>query len=307
MKENRLFILILLLFLSINVFAIDTLADDSDGDGETENTEQKATVEKFRNILSFKFSLGYNFMLYEQNSLDYNLMTNRPLDLGIGLSLFSFSIGFTLTLPFYDRDYWKSQSFDISFNNFNKKNTSFSEGYFKYYRGFHDAIEGDIPLEIINAGLSRTFIFNKNHSLRSIYNLDGRQTVSNGSFLIGVGAFFSSIYSESEILSYYSKRQNTFYTGPSLGYSYIWILKDNFFLNVLSTFGANLIIHDWEASFGFQALPKFSFGYNSKTWSASIYINASYLYARLDEDMEYHIVTGNAGLTFIKRLFNRGP
>ena len=284
MKTKILFVFVLLLFFTVNISA------------------QESTVENFNNLLSFTFSLGYNYILYEQSSLDYSLWTNRPWDMGIGFGILNFSFDFSFSIPFlYDRSYKKSQSYDFNFNHYNS-NKSFSYGYIKYYSGFHNRIESDIDLRIFSMGISQTFILNKSHSIRSVYNLDKKQTESNGSFLIGAGAFFSSINSNSEVLNNYSKEQNTFYFGPVFGYSYIWVFESNLFINVLSTFGLNLVINNWKAAPGFQILPKFSVGYHGKTWSGNIYFNFSYLTTRFNTGLNYNIFFGDTGLSFIKRF-----
>jgi len=266
------------------------------------NAQEEPAVVKYNNLLTNKASLGYNFMFFEETSPTYSFQTNRPWDFGVGIGIKNISFGFTFSIPFlYDQNYEKSQSFDVSFNHYNK-HKNFSSGYIKYYNGFHSDADGDIDLRIFNIGISHEFVFNKNHSLRSVYNLDERQTISNGSFLFGGGLFFSSIRSDSSVLSNYSERQNTFYFGPNLGYSYTWVFQSNCFINALSTFGLNTLISNAGYSVGMQVLPRFSFGYHGKTWSANIFVNYSLLIGGYGTEFEYHLLSGNVGLSFIKRF-----
>jgi hypothetical protein len=263
---------------------------------------QEQTIIEFKNLITLKGSLDYNFLIFDQSSLDHGFLTNRPLDFGIGIGIFNFSIDFSFSIPFlYDQNYKKSQSFDFSVNRF-FKNTGFIYSFFKYYNGFNDRSDNNIDLKILDMGFTYEHILNKNHSIRSVYVLDCRQTVSNGSFLIGGGIFFSSIKSEYKELNNYSERQNAFYFGPNFGYSYTWIMQENFFFNILSTFGINCIRSNGEFTFGLQALPKLSLGYHSKTWSANIYSNFSYLLAQYKTENEYNLLSGNIGLSFIKRF-----
>jgi len=52
-------------------------------------------------------------------------------------------------------------------------------------------------------------------------------------------------------------------------------------------------------------LPRFSFGYHGKTWSANIFANYSLLIGGFQTEMEYNLLSGNISLAFIKRFFNR--
>lgn len=262
---------------------------------------QEPAVVKFNNILTLNVSMNYNYMVYEQSSLDHSLQSNRPWDFGVNIGFLNISLGFSFSVPFlYDQYHEKSQSYDISFNNYNDK--SFTSGYIRYYSGFNNGVDKNIDLKIFSMGISWAYVFNEDHSIRAVYNLDRKQTVSNGSFLIGGGLSFSSINSTSSLLSNYKKEQNTFYSGPNIGYSYTWILGGDFFINVLSTIGANYVLNNWKLSAGFQASPKFSVGYHSKYWSLSVYSNYSYIIAGFDTELEYNILSGNIGLSIIRRF-----
>ena len=296
-RNKKIHVLLLLFFIAVTIHA----REDNTGEPEEPAAPAGPPIVKLRNLLTFKTSLEYNFMAFEQTSQDYSFRTNRPWDVGIGLGIKNIFLGFSFSVPFlYDRNFDKSQSFDFSFDRYNKK--SFTSGFVKYYDGFNDRIEHDIDLRILNIGASHEWITNNMHSLRSAYALDTRQTVSNGSFLIGLGAFFSSIHSESSKLSNYAKRQNTFYFGPNFGFSYTWVMSDNFFINVLSTFGFNHIINDGKFSIGFQALPRFSIGYNRKWWSLNLYSNYTYLLDKYSREYEYNLLSGTIGLAYTFRF-----
>jgi len=268
-----------------------------------EQTTQEETVIEFKNIAQINTSLNYNWMAYEQSSAGHSLMTNRPWDLGIGFGFLNFSFGFTFSLPFLsDQNHEQSQSFDMTINQYLKN--SFVYAYIKYYSGFNDGADYNVDLTILNLALTWTRVFNKNHSLRSVYNLDRRQTVSNGSFLLGGGAYFTSIQADNQSphLDDYSERQNAFFIGPSAGFSYTFVFKSNCFLNIMSTFGFNLMVSSDGVSTGFQALPRFTFGYHGKRWSANIYSKGSYLLAGDIRDPEYNIFSGNIGTSFVLRI-----
>ena len=282
---------LLLMFISVTVHA------QEDNAGEKEKTK----IVKLKNLLTFKTSLEYNFMAFEQTSEDYSFRTNRPWDFGLGIGIKNIFLGFSVSVPFLkDRNYNESQSFDISFDRYTEK--GFTSAFVKYYDGFHDIVKNDIDLRILNIGASHEWIINREHSLRSVYTLDSRQTVSNGSFLAGLSAFFTSIHSEYSGLSNYAERHSYFYTGPTFGYSYTWVIKESYFFNVLSTFGLNFIFSGGGLSFGFQALPKFSLGYNSKWWSVNVYSDYRLLLDQYSKDYEHNLFSGTFGLAFIFRF-----
>jgi len=261
---------------------------------------EEAVIENFRNLLFVKFTSTYNFIVLEQIPQEQSYYTNRPVDVGFGIGVKNIFAGFSMSLPFgYDSSYEKSSSFDLNFNRYAKNN--YSNGFMKYYSGFNDGIEFSYELRIINLGYSKIFVFNDEHSIRSAYNLDQKQNISNGSFLLGGGMFFSSIKSDSSALVDYSDSLNAFYTGPIFGYSYTIVFSNNFFINMLAAAGLN-IINSGEFSYGIQALPKISAGYHSKKWSANIYSNCVYLINQHNEALDYNLFSGNIGLSYIRRL-----
>ena len=311
MNVKKLFVIFLLLFIPMMgnteeptddadepTSDIEEPADDTE---KSTGSDEEPPIIKFRNLLTFKSSLQYNFMIFEQSSKEYGFQTNRPWDFGIGLGIRNLFLGFSFSIPFlYDRHYQKSQSFDGTFNHYNSRNKHYSSGYFRYYSGFH-SVDNEVDLTILSMGISREYLFNRNHSIRSAYNLDGRQTVSNGSFLLGGGLFFTAIRSDSDSLSDYRK-QNVFSFGPNAGYSHTWLIADNFFINASPVLGLNCLVSDRNFSAGFQALPKFSFGYHGKTWSANIYSNFSLSLGGYNTESEYYLISGNIGISFLKRF-----
>lgn len=289
---NRIAVFLLLFFIPLYVYS--------------EDSEKEEAIENFNNLLSLKLTAIYNFMMFEQSSQKQSYYTNRPLDVGIELGIKNISAGFSTSVPFlYDRNYEKSRSYDFSFNRYAK--ISYSNAYFKYYSGFNDRSEYNFDLRIFNLGYSNIFTFNRDHSIRSAYILDQKQNVSNGSFLLGGGIFFTAIRSESDYLNEYSESVNAFYFGPIAGYSYTFVLPANFFINVLATAGINLVISGGEAFFGAQALPRVSLGYHGKKWSINAWGNFTYLLNSYNEILDYNLMTGNIGISFIRRFITIKP
>lgn len=281
MSMKRIAFFLFLVFLSMNA-----------------NT-QEAVISEFGNLFSFKLSANYNFLTYSQEKLDSIFDSNRPMDIGIGFGYKDFSLGFTVNIPFiYNESIEKSKSFDINMNYFFRDMAVFN-GYLKYYKGFYDDSNyNEVDLKIFTVGFSGNYVFNKDHSLRSAYNLDRKQLISNGSFLIGGGIFFSSVSFNNNISIPYKE----LHFGPNAGYSYTWILKSNFFINLVGVVGINGIKNEDFFSFGMHFLPKFSIGYHSKTWSINISSNISVLISNIGRDNEYILNSGTAGICFSKRI-----
>lgn len=280
MLLHRTALFLFLIFVSIN--------------GNAWETE----VSNFDNLFALKLSLNQNFLSYNQTRLDYNLDSNRPMDIGIGFSYKDFSLGFSVSVPFmYDKNYSKSKSFDINGDYF-FGNSFIFDGYIKYYNGFHDDSGYNVDLEIFTLGFSGEYIFNKNHSLRSVYNLDRKQPASNGSFLIGGGGFFVSANLNDGVLI--SGKELHF--GPNFGYSYTWIIKKDFFINLVAITGINGIKSEDVFYFGMHVLPKLSLGYHGKKWSINIFSNISLLISNIGGNNEYTLTSGKSGFSFSRRI-----
>jgi hypothetical protein len=280
MSMKKVTVFLFLIFISIN--------------GNT----QEAVVSEFGNLFSLKFSANFNVLIY-QEKINSDFISNRPMDIGIGFCYKDFSVGFTVNIPFiYDEDKKKSESFDVNINYFFRDVAIFN-GFIKDYKGFHDAFNNrESDMEIFSVGFSGNYIFNRDHSLRSVYNLDRKQLSSNGSFLIGGGIFYSSVNFNDTVSIIYKE----LHFGPNAGYSYTWVLKRDFFINIVGIVGINGIKNDENFSFGMQCLPKISIGYHGKTWSMNIFSNASVLLSNIRRHNEYLLNSGTGGIGFSKRI-----
>jgi len=286
-KLTVLFLLLLIVF--INIYAEETPEAD------------QPPIENYRNLLYLRVTTTYNFISFKQASEENMFFTNRPWDFGMGFGVKNIFAGFSFSIPVgYDKEFARSSSYDFNFNRFSKKN-NYSNAFLKYYKGFNNR-EDYVDLSLLKLGLTQTFILNKNHSLRSVYVLDRRQTVSNGSFLVGGGMYFSSIHSESILLQDYYVRLNTFYLGPNFGYSHTFVIADHFFINAYGVGGINLLISGWDFAYGLQAMIKLSFGYHSTKWSGNIYADYSYLINRMEKPTDNDSLSGKIGISYIRRF-----
>jgi hypothetical protein len=289
MKTKTLLAFVLLMFMSVTVYS------------------QEQGITKFEKA---KFSLGlttdYKYMLFDEMSEESYFYANKMLDLGLSIGLYGFKINFSYTLPIGYKETPNNNNFSMDLKIDRYGTYSYNYGYLKYNSDFILDDNPAFSMIILNAGLTHEFLFNKEHSLSSVYVLDRRQYVSNGSWVVGGGVFFSSIHSEDIVYEH----QYHLYLGPNAGYSYIWILNNNFFLHVLPVVGVNAIMSLGSGfsitdslSLGLQALPKVAFGYHGNNWSWNIYLHGSYLYAFPGSDKELHLLSGSIGTSFIWRFY----
>jgi hypothetical protein len=279
-------------------------------------TAQESAVIPFENVFTLETLLKYNFLQFRQNELaNDRITTNRPFDFGFGFGYKDLSLVFSIAIPnAYDTDIMKSSSLDWSLTYFSKQ-AVYVDGYFKYYNGFHTEKRGEfdeeVDLRIIMTGLCGEYIFNAGHSLRGVYRLDRRQAASNGSVLAGGGVFYSSIYPEYSKYSKYAKtrgvyilpaRQNIFYAGPNMGYSYIWVLNEHFFVNLLVVAGPVGALDGNGIDFGIQLLPRFSCGYHGNSWSINTSIDSDSLIYLQRKELENVVTAGTFNILFSKRL-----
>jgi hypothetical protein len=195
----------------------------------------------------------------------------------IGLGIRYKNISARLFLPLW----FDNNPFDIQLNSYYEK--VYYELFFRQYKKFYREEDdgGDkYPVsgfDVLSTGILAGWIQNnKRHSLSSVYNLDKKQTESNGSFLYSFGAFYTSIHSEDN--TNYSEKQYLVYFGPAAGYSYTWVFHRDIFCNVNLTSGLNMGINAASVHILFvpQITPKFAIGYHGKSWSVNFIGGCTY-------------------------------
>ena len=226
--------------------------------------ETEETVSLFDQKWAVSASSNNNMGIFSQYTDLY--ISNRPWEIGLGLRYKKLSA--QLAMPIASKKF----SVDFAFNFYFEK--TFYEAYFKYYDDLYVMnSDKNSGLDILSSGMMATYVFNyENHSLSSVINLDKKQSESSGSMLYGFGVFYTSIHSTTETMNHYTERQRLLYTGPSIGYSYIWVFENGLFLNVsflfLSNFGLNITMNEWLTIP--QIEPRVVFGNHKKRWSFNI-------------------------------------
>ena len=216
-------------------------------------------------------------------------------------TLFTFSFGTDKSKP-------RTQATNLQFNYFGDR--IFGDLFLKINDGFYyhnDSLDEYVPykLRVIEIGLDVNYLWNKEHSLRSVYSLDRRQWKHNGSFVWGFGVFYNGIVSRDSVLSFYEDYQGFLHAGPDIGYSHNWAWKNGFFMNLMIvgsvSLGMNMTRKEWMQFY--QVFPKFAAGYHSDTWSVNFPFFVSVLHLNEnDGEIDDTFMEASVGFMVTKRF-----
>jgi hypothetical protein len=261
-------IFICIFFLNI-MFITAIYAEDiiSENVITEDNITEEENITTFTENWTLSLFSNYNIGIFTQADTS-QYRTNKPWDIGFGIryKIFSFKTSFSMPVT--------NTSLDFDFDVTSYFDRAYFEAYFKYYQDFY-TISTNEPggLDTLSAGLMATFVQNyRNHSISSVIKLDKKQNISSGSLLYGLGLFLMSLDSASETINNRDGRQNLIYFGPGIGYSYIWVFENGFFLNasviLLTNAGINISTDKW--LFIPHLEPNFVLGYHQTKWSVNI-------------------------------------
>jgi hypothetical protein len=203
-----------------------------------ENTAPHENIAYFDEPFALAISGVYGITDFSQGEAAAYQAQN-PWALGFGLRYKQ--ISFNLALPlFYLFDDTQFKSFNIQINSYYA--ATYYETFLKNYQGFSPTNSDDtyVDLNLFSTGMSAGWIQNnKNHSLSAAYDLDSRQLSSSGSFLLGMGVFYTSIHGSDDGIKRYTDKQRFVYFGPIAGYSYTFVFSHNMFFNIKLPLGLN--------------------------------------------------------------------
>ncbi|PWK93666.1 uncharacterized protein DUF4421 [Hallerella porci] len=271
-----------------------------------------SVVTAFPEKFFIQFYAQYNYAAFSGESTDNkDLKTNLPVHIGFGGGYGPFSWTSMLSMSFgADEDLPITKAANLQFNYFSDRifgdaEIGVNDGFYKRER-FEEKDKAEAyQLMIIKGSLSINYIWNKDHSLRAVYNMDRRQWKSNGSFILGIGAYYHGIESKDSALSFYSEMQSFVHAGPSAGYSYNWIWDNGMFGNLLivgtTSVGKNVTRNEWMQFY--QIFPKGVLGYHSHTWSINFPLILSLLWIHEnDGKVGDFFLEASAGFTITKRF-----
>ena len=230
----------------------------------------------FDNNWTIDLSLNYHYLLFDQEDL-FGCRGNKPLDVGIGIRYKKIALGYDFELPFFSEYYApSSQSFDLNFDYIaeNYIATAFLIRYNSFFvkeNQFTDLFrDSEVNLDILQVGLTFRWALNsETYTLRGVYKLDRKQTISGGSPILGFGVYYHSIYSADDKLPGYDTKQHFIYSGLLVGYSYTWILGSGAFFNNEIVGGINPGFNTDGMKYIFipSLFPKLTFGFHFNSWS----------------------------------------
>jgi hypothetical protein len=256
-------------------------------------------ITEFDERFTLDLFTNFNIGLFRLQKIS-RYKTDMPWAVGVGIRYREISARISMPISF------NNATFNFEINSYYEK--MFLELFLRKYRYFYheDDIEyNNAGLDIGAAGLSAGWIQNnKRHSLGSVFNLDCKQNTSNGSFLFGVGIYYTSLYSENASMARYHERQRLVYFGPSAGYSYTWVLPHDMFINAGINIGLNFGINATESSLLFvpQIRPKFCFGRHGGTWSVNIVAYNNVTIIQWEPDIADMFMPETITLNFSKRF-----
>jgi hypothetical protein len=259
----------------------------------------EAPITEFGEKFTLTFSTNNNMGVFRLQEIS-RYKTDIPWELGVGFRYRKISARIAVPVSF------DKTSFDFQINAYHEK--MFVELFLKRYRYFYhedDIEQNNAGLDIGAGGITAGWIQNnERHSLASVFNLDRKQNISNGSFLYGAGVFYTAIYSENKDIAHYHERQTLFYFGPVAGYSYTWVLPHDMFINTGINIGFNMGINMRENSVLFipQFRPKLSFGHHNDTWSVNMIVSAHSAILLWERDISDTFVPATVTLNFSKRF-----
>jgi hypothetical protein len=260
--------------------------------------EPIVSFEENEEKIALNLSGKYNIGIFQQQSEAYR--TDKPWDIGLGVRYKNFAAQAFIPVSA------NKDSLDIALNFYLKK--MYSETFVKRYTNLYnrnDENHENAGLDIMSGGIMAGWIHNyENHSLRSVFAISEKQTVSSGSFLYGFGTFYTSIYSRNTAITRYSERRHIVYFGPTAGYSYTWMLPRGIFLNAGLNTGANLgiNINDTEILLVPQLNPKITFGHHNASWSINTVMGCNVSVLLWDRDNFSTLTPATMSITFSKRL-----
>ncbi|QGK77114.1 DUF4421 family protein [Flavobacterium sp. SLB02] len=281
-------------------------------------------IKPFYNKVSLRTYLSMRFISMEKETDGEikNFMPNTPMSLGFGVSIkntiIDLSYGHSLSF-LKDDEKGKTKALDFQIHHYGKK--FIIDLFIQKYHGFYTSDQSDKniqlypDLNIQQYGTFGQYVFNnKKFSYKAAFNQNERQLKSAGSFLLGGGAYFTKIGSDS---SFVHKSQNSlrnFQFGVSGGYAYTWAINKRWFTSGSATMGVNFgteRIND----FGKRKIeiyptffPRISVGYNKENWSLGLsYIN-NLIFSSFSGNDTNNIAlsSGNLQIGYIWRL-NSNP
>lgn len=254
-------------------------------------------ITEFQRSFPLRFLCNYNFLsLWTSEHREGALISNRPVDVGLGFGYRDLYLDLIYALPFTTAN---SQSESIAFEtglDFFPGNW-WIQGKYRRYSGFSvdvdtnsvfvDFWERDVYLSALWMGTA-----NGRFTPRAAYFLDRKQRYSAGSLIIGGRVQHNRAVDRDSFLVYYQEPRQIFSTWADMGYTYTWVYGNDMFLNLWGI--AGVAVSAESESKDFFMLPevdvKVAYGYIADTWSWNTVMEMEYLPTIFNDHWEQKLV-----------------
>ena len=249
--------------------------------GETADTKTNSpgdavgdAVQKFDTKFSVGLNTKFNFVIYGNGEIAAN--SNAPVFLGFSFGYQDYALFFSIAQTYtYEQTPGKRTAFDAALSFYQEH--WFEELSFKLYDDFK---MNDAPFDFqyISGNLSGAYIFNADQfSLRAVYPMNRLQRSSAGSFMGGGNIRTAAI--QSKDIPHFNDQVWYIAAGPNAGYSYTFMLKNQFFINFFVLAGLNLgaALPAQTIIFSPFVTSKIAVGKHFQTWSLNFVLQADYL------------------------------
>ncbi|MEN9919888.1 MAG: hypothetical protein RL662_2324 [Bacteroidota bacterium] len=268
--------------------------------------------------ISTKVFLGKkNITLEEKLEQDRVFRPNNPLDIGLGISINNTVISGSLGYGFdflRDKKRGKTKYFDYQLHNYNRKHVL--DIFYQRYSGFYIEETGSQTklilapdLRVSKYGILGEYAFNGNKfSYRAAFDQSEKQLRSAGSFLIGGGAQYSVIKSDSSFVHKENNKHKSIQFGIRAGYAYTWVATKNILISGSVAVGAdfgNRSLYELRNS-KLEVYPttftRFTASYNQENWSVRLAHLSSSTFTYFSDKQGINLNSGTFELSYIKRI-----
>lgn len=268
------------------------------------------------------------------NTVDYE--PNTTLNFGIGATVQGFTLNLAYGFNFLNPDEGKGETkyLDLQSHIYTRKVVidflgQFYNGQYLSNTNFYDEnypephyLRPDLKIRIF--GVSALFVNNyEKFSYAAAYVQNEYQKKSSGSLLYGAKGFYQLSYGDSSFIpsivdtSLFSDIEGIDYlesikVGPAIGYTYTFVIKQHFFLNLSLDF-AVLLSNVYYEREGFESesqfqvnpsvAPRIAFGYNSvNSYLGVMFVTESTQNRSVTKNEGIVYGIGNVRLNYVKRF-----
>jgi len=286
---SRFLFLLILLLSSSGVFA----AHQED----PVTTEHSGKITEFERKFPLRFLVNYNFVsLWSSEFHEGALVSNRPVDAGLGFGYKDLYLDLIFALPFTSsKGRSKSLAFETGLDFF--PGNWWIKGKYRRYSGFstdNDTNSVFVDLWERDAYISALWLGTSNGKFtpRAAYFLDRKQSNSAGSIIVGGRIQHSNAIDRDSVLSYYQDYRKVVSSWANAGYTYTWVYRNDMFINVWGIAGI-AVSAESESEF-FFFLPevglKLAYGYIADTWSWNMVMESEYSPTIYNDHWEQKVV-----------------